>query len=169
MHIFAESDKCCGYEVRKSCAGADKGIDFYLTVKGEEEPSIIVQCKTRSKKSIGVNYARELLGVMTAEKMSRGILITNRSFTREALSFAKGQPLEMIDVYSFSTVINQFSQEKRVPLIHFLQTTDTSTPTCPNCETKLIVRTAKRGKSVGSSFLGCKHYPRCNYSMPMSV
>lgn len=35
---------------------------------------------------------------------------------------------------------------------------------CPRCGDELIVRTAKRGKNIGSKFYGCKSYPRCKYT-----
>lgn len=35
---------------------------------------------------------------------------------------------------------------------------------CPWCKGKLVVRQAKRGNNVGSSFYGCSNYPRCKYT-----
>lgn len=35
---------------------------------------------------------------------------------------------------------------------------------CPKCGSALVLRTAKRGKSVGSQFLGCSRYPNCRYT-----
>ena len=35
---------------------------------------------------------------------------------------------------------------------------------CPRCGNDLIIRTAKRGKNIGSKFYGCKSYPRCKYT-----
>lgn len=35
---------------------------------------------------------------------------------------------------------------------------------CPRCGGNLIVRTAKKGPSAGSQFLGCSGYPRCKYT-----
>lgn len=42
-----------------------------------------------------------------------------------------------------------------------------STTTCPKCGSALITRTAKKGRSVGSKFLGCSRYPRCKFTRQM--
>jgi hypothetical protein len=34
-------------------------------------------------------------------------------------------------------------------------------PICPKCGTKMILRTAKKGKSAGSQFWGCCNFPKC--------
>jgi len=39
-----------------------------------------------------------------------------------------------------------------------------STTICPNCGSKLIVRTARRGRNAGKQFLGCENYPKCRYA-----
>lgn len=35
---------------------------------------------------------------------------------------------------------------------------------CPECGKKLILRTARRGRNVGSNFWGCSGYPSCCYT-----
>lgn len=35
---------------------------------------------------------------------------------------------------------------------------------CPKCGLALVIRTAKKGANIGSSFLGCSGYPRCRYT-----
>lgn len=34
-------------------------------------------------------------------------------------------------------------------------------PLCPICSSKMIKRTAKKGKNAGNSFWGCSQYPNC--------
>jgi len=36
--------------------------------------------------------------------------------------------------------------------------------TCPRCGNDLVIRTAKRGQSIGNKFYGCKGYPKCRYT-----
>lgn len=38
---------------------------------------------------------------------------------------------------------------------------------CPRCGSRLILRTARRGKNAGSSFLGCSNFPKCSYTQPL--
>lgn len=35
---------------------------------------------------------------------------------------------------------------------------------CPWCGGKLVLRTAKRGESIGKQFYGCSNYPKCKYT-----
>ncbi|WP_082238908.1 topoisomerase DNA-binding C4 zinc finger domain-containing protein [Niameybacter massiliensis] len=35
---------------------------------------------------------------------------------------------------------------------------------CPKCGSNLVLRTAKRGDSLGKQFYGCSNYPRCKFS-----
>lgn len=39
-----------------------------------------------------------------------------------------------------------------------------STTICPRCGSGLVERTAKRGPTTGSTFLGCESYPRCRFT-----
>ncbi|MDP3014007.1 MAG: restriction endonuclease, partial [Candidatus Subteraquimicrobiales bacterium] len=92
------------YRVTKTKAGADGGKDLLLYENDSELPCVLVQCKSRVHRDIGVNYVRELLGVMTSEKVNKGVLITNSRFTREAIEFAKIHPIELIDIYKLSSL-----------------------------------------------------------------
>jgi restriction system protein len=156
-----------GYRVIKTKAGADGGIDLILYQADSESSYALVQCKARMDRDIGVNYVRELLGVMTAEKVEKGILITNSYFTKEAIEFAKNHSIEMIDLFRLSTLVNELETEKQLNLVNFLESTDYTTPTCPNCEVKLVERITKKGKYIGQRFWGCRNYPRCNYKLRM--
>ena len=74
--------------------GADGGIDLVLT-KGSKR--WLVQCKQWRTKRVGAPKVRELFGVVAAEKGTGGIFVTSGSYTRDALAFAKGKPLTLID------------------------------------------------------------------------
>jgi len=162
--IYYES---IGFRVVKTKAGADGGIDLLLYISNTEKPFAIVQCKARTYRDIGVNYARELLGVMTSEKVGKGILITNSGFTKEAYDFANNHQIELIDVSILSEMLANLDEDKKQLLIDFLKSFDFTTPTCPNCEVKLVERTTKKGKDIGQKFWGCMNYPKCRYKLPM--
>ena len=34
---------------------------------------------------------------------------------------------------------------------------------CPKCQSKMVVRTAKKGKNAGNKFLACTSFPKCRY------
>jgi hypothetical protein len=39
---------------------------------------------------------------------------------------------------------------------------ETKEPFCPKCGSKMVLRTARRGKYSGKNFWGCSKYPECN-------
>lgn len=161
--------ECIGYKVTKTKAGADGGIDLLLYMKDSVVPYALVQCKSRTHRDVGVNYIRELLGVMTSEKVDKGILITNSGFTKEALEFANAHQIEPVHVHKLWMMLDDLDTDKKAHLINFLESSDFTTPTCPNCEVKLVERIAKKGKNIGQRFWGCKNYPRCHYSLQMNA
>ena len=40
-------------------------------------------------------------------------------------------------------------------------------PTCPQCQSQMQVKTARRGRRVGSNFWGCTKFPRCRGTRPI--
>ena len=36
-----------------------------------------------------------------------------------------------------------------------------SVPTCPDCQSSMVLRTARKGRNAGGQFWGCSNYPRC--------
>ncbi len=42
-----------------------------------------------------------------------------------------------------------------------------STPGCPKCGSKMILRTAKSGANAGGQFWGCANFPRCRSVLPV--
>src|SRR5256886_3069699 len=84
-----------GYSVsERGGRQADGGVDLELVRSSER---VIVQCKHWLNRQVPVQRVRELLGVVTAEGADRGILVATSGFTRDALEFAAGKPLQVID------------------------------------------------------------------------
>ncbi|NLD93654.1 MAG: hypothetical protein GX639_13430 [Fibrobacter sp.] len=160
--------ECIGYNVTKTKAGADGGVDLILYMRDSDVPYALVQCKSWTQKNVGVKCTRELLGVMTSQKIDKGIIITNTGFTKKALEFANANQIEPVHVYKLRTMLEELDEDKKKRLIDFLKSTDFITPTCVNCEVKLVERTAKKGINIGQKFWGCINYPRCSYKMQMN-
>ncbi|MDD4315902.1 MAG: restriction endonuclease [Clostridia bacterium] len=79
----------------------DNGIDGILIIRDELgfEEKILLQAKTKRKKGyIPLPEIREFLGVMSAERADKGILISNSSYHKESLKFvSKVNNLMLID------------------------------------------------------------------------
>ncbi len=158
-----------GYEVEVTGGGgADGGIDLKLFKNGR---ITVVQCKHWRTWKVGVKPVRELFGVMTAEGAHSAIFITSGKYTDDALKFAEGKPIELIDQHGFLDLVRCFQKELQQ---HYgTEPTDTqrhdeppatakAPPNCPICRSPMKLRTAKRGAKIGSQFWGCSRFPDCH-------
>lgn len=48
--------------------------------------------------------------------------------------------------------------------VQSLKTRHASADTCPSCGSKLVERTARKGRNAGKKFLGCDAYPKCRFT-----
>jgi restriction system protein len=132
--------------------GVDGGIDLRLRKNGQ---MTFVQCKHWKSKSVGVKIVRELSGVMTAAKAASGILATFGNFTQEARNFAKGKTMHLIAGNQLVKLISEV-QKSGIASTH-----TESTMSCPKCGSKMVLRTAIKGKYAGQKFWGCSGFPGC--------
>lgn len=93
--MMAEAFRREGYAVDYSLGrGADGGVDLVLRKKGRTS---LVQCKQWRKLSVPVQIIREQFGILSAEHADESIVVTSGSFTSEAIAFAQGKPIRLID------------------------------------------------------------------------
>ena len=57
----------------------------------------LVQCKQWRNASVGVPIIREQFGILTDQGADECIVVTSGSFTSEAVAFARGKPMRLID------------------------------------------------------------------------
>ncbi len=164
--VVSEYYTFLGYRSEVTRMGADGGVDVILYQQGEETPAIIVQCKSWSQK-VGVKAIRELFGVMAADQIGYGVFATTSGYTQEAIDWADGKRLQLLSGEDLVSSFNQLPQDQRKSLLASATEGDYSTPTCPSCNKKMVKRTAAKGKSAGSRFWGCSHYPRCKQTFKL--
>lgn len=86
-----------GFETETTKASGDGGIDL---IAYNHQPLLsgkyIIQCK-RYSGSVGEPIIRDLYGVVMSERANKGILMTTGYFTKSAIAFADGKPIELID------------------------------------------------------------------------
>jgi restriction system protein len=149
--LVSEYYKQQGYRVDLVDAqGADGGIDIKLY---KDNNLYLVQCKHYKSWKVSVQIVRELYGVMTAENAQRGFIITTGKFTKDAVSFAKGKEIELIDGNQLEMMLEDGLDTLST------QTTDKETGLCPRCSNKLVKRKGPRGE-----FMGCSSFPKCRYT-----
>jgi len=154
-----------GFETKSQSHGADEGVDVWLYSRSQPgEPVSLVQCKHWQGKRVGVDKIRELRGVMAARNVKRGQFATTSTFTPDAITFARENGVNLLDVDGLLGLIGKRTPEEQAELLNVALNGDYWRPTCVNCGVKMVDRTPRKG---GSAFWGCMNYPQCKTTMPM--
>ena len=141
------------FNVNVTKMGADGGIDLKITDK-KNNVVALGQCKAWNG-FIGVAPIRELYGVMASEKVEHGYFFTTSAFSAEAIKFAKDK-ITLINGHDQIKIIQSFKSEQQKHLLTLATNGDYTTPTCSNCDKKMVKRNGERGE-----FWGCLNYPKC--------
>ncbi len=106
-YLISELYNRMGYETKVTKSSYDGGADVHAEKKkvGKRE-LLLIQCK-RYKGNIGVVDVRNLLGIVSASKATKGVLISSSDFTREAKKFSNNNPrIELIGIKQLSQLLN---------------------------------------------------------------
>ncbi|MEN3158532.1 restriction endonuclease [Alkalimonas sp. NCh-2] len=142
-----------GYRVHETGGAADGGVDLRLTAS--DYNTYLVQCKHWKAGKVPVNVVRELFGVMTAENAQGGFVVTSGQFTAEAQNFADKTNIKLIDGKLLVGSMKGRSTDE------ITQKTSKTAPSCPICNSSMVVRTARKGLNAGNQFYGCSRFPDC--------
>ena len=162
--LVGEAFRLQGYGVTEiGGGGADGGVDLVLK-KGNEK--FLVQCKQWKAYKVGVDVVRELYGVMAAKGATGGFVVTSGTFTSDAIAFASGRNVKLIDGQRLFGLLKQARQSVSAQSTNAPSLSDASSLAeavlpCPICSADMVKRTAKKGASAGAQFLGCSKYPAC--------
>jgi restriction system protein len=151
-----------GFTTRVARTGADGGVDISLVAQGEEQPSVLVQCKAWDAYGIGIKRLLALSAAMAEAGLGEGMLVTSGRFTSEAKAFAARQNIRLIDGAALLAKFAELPAEKALALLRFATDGDFLTPTCPACAVKMVSRQSAQG---GRKFWGCRNYPRCKQTI----
>jgi restriction system protein len=138
-------------------ARSDGGIDLIAEQDGRR---IVVQCKHWRKWTVGVRHIRELLGAMTDTNAQKGVLVTLRGCTQDAIDLANKHSIDIIDETGLIALMQMSDGSIDSKILALL---NDRRKLCPKCESELVLRTAERGVNRGDQFWGCSNYPRCRY------
>lgn len=156
-----------GYHPKTTRIGADGGIDIILHRKGDPTGKTfgVVQCKAWSGRPVGIKLVRELFGVKAAEEAPLAVFITTTDYTKDAKAFAEGKHLQLITGAKLVDLLRGLPEPASSELLRKVTIGDYTTPTCPRCDIKMVLRTSKKGNKPGSQFWGCQNYPRCRETL----
>ena len=164
--VCAAYFRMLGFGTRLAAPGPDGGIDIHLVPEGSDRPGVLVQCKAWNTYDIGVKAIRELLGVMTAQKVGEGVFVTTGRFTQPARDFALGKEIVLIDGPDLLSKIVALRDEQQAELLAVATAGDFTRPTCPSCGVKMVRRIAR---ASGDPFWGCENFPGCRTTLRIAA
>ncbi|WP_395026150.1 restriction endonuclease [Comamonas odontotermitis] len=185
--LVGEGFRRRGYQVKElGGGGPDGGVDLVLTKSGEK---FLVQCKQWKAFKVGVSTVRELYGVMAADGAAGGFVVTSGQFTKEAVTFANGRNIRLLDGSALMQLLRKVRSEpsggrltsKQPPTEPQVNAAPTAAeaspipvvtstiPSCPTCGKGMVRRVAKRGPAAGKAFWGCSAFSEgCRGTLEMS-
>jgi len=150
-----------GYSVtRKGGANPDGGIDLIIE-KNEEK--IAVQCKQWKTWNVGVKAVREFLGALSDSGLKKGVFVTLCGYSGDAKRLAEKHGIQLLNETDLAQMLEKVDARYDPEIIAALNDTQ---KLCPKCESKLVLRTVKKGANAGDQFWGCSKYPACRFTMP---
>ena len=188
--LVSEGFRLQGYQVEETGGGGpDGGVDLVLSRPGSNgREKFLVQCKQWRAFKVGVDVVRELYGVMAARGAAGGFVVTSGRFTAEAVSFASGRNVTLVDGPKLHDLLRQAKAGTHhasgqaaaaPPARPAAPPAQSAAPparpaaapleavSCPLCSKPMVRRTAKRGANAGSDFWGCTGYPACRGTRPI--
>ena len=144
--------------------GPDGGIDIRIFQDDSGKATSIVQCKAWGSRYVGVQPVRELLGVMTHQKIEKSFFMTSGRFSDDAKDVAKSNRITLIDGQMLLMMLQRLPLAGQNELLAFAIEGDYTTPTCPGCGKKMRSVPGKVGRP---DFWGCPDYPKCRQRLGM--
>lgn len=140
---------------------SDGSVDLVLRKAGEY---FLVHSKLWRASQVDVGPVRELHNAMRAKRAAGGFFVTTGSYTREAMAFASGRNIQLIDGPTLREMLNDTAGiPTGVPTVITIGTPTTVTPaapSCPVCNGAMVLRMAPPG-SKAKNFWGCANFPSC--------
>jgi Restriction endonuclease len=108
-HLIGQLLSNMGLTVEVTKKSSDQGIDI---IAASHDPitggRYIVQCKRYAPQNkVGEPEVRDLFGVVSSERASKGILVTTSSFSKAARDWAEGKPISLIDGKRLSGLLEE--------------------------------------------------------------
>jgi hypothetical protein len=98
-----------GYRLLLTPASYDGGIDLIGTRLGPSSIRVAVQCKHYQDRTVSVNEVRDFWGATTGGKFGEMWFITTGRFSKDAMKFAEGKALTLVDKDYLDVLIAQYT------------------------------------------------------------
>lgn len=158
-----------GYRTESLPLGTDGGIHVNLYRPAPDDRLLgILLCRACGNGgSTGVRELRELYGMMAAEAAPLGIYVSRSGYSTEAVAFAQGKHLKLLDPAGLLDLLLKLPATARASLYADTVRGDYTTPSCPHCGEKMRLRTLASGQRAGTRFWLCRDYPGCRGLLPL--
>lgn len=161
--LVSEAYRRKGYTVvERGGNKPDGGVDLELYKDGRKT---VVQCKRWNAMQINVALVREAYGVMIAEGADECIFVASGKYTRDAVRFAEGKPMRLIEGNQLLRLINDIKGSRHA-VEPSVAIQDPSVPICPDCGSPMVSRFSRRLRGRRRNFWGCSRYPNCFGNRP---
>jgi len=149
-----------GFEAREHARGPDRGLELHLHRRGSEECQAIVYCKSWHARQVGVDRIRVLYDLMAENRVARGCYLINTNYAQEAIDFAAGTGLHLLDVQGVLAQIHLLPDQQQQFLLDRITDGDYRTPSCHACRQKMNLH-----RNAGQAIWRCSTYPACKYRL----
>ena len=183
--LVVQAFRLQGFQVSEATGGTDAGTDLLLR---KERQSFLVHCKQWRAARVEVPVVQSVHAAMQARGAAGGFVLAAGRFSREAVSFAGGVNIRLIDGPALQALVQQAfvrtgrvapapapapAPEAREPALAGAPVKSATPPSpdpapsgelvlpCPLCGNGMVKRLAKRGVHAGQYFWGCSKHPEC--------
>jgi restriction system protein len=148
-----------GYPVRTTGAGPDGGVNLVIEDRQDSTRMFaVMQCRAATAHPVSVDAVRALWGVRNHFGATLAIYYSVSGFTEDALHFAEGKHLKLVDAAQLLEQLRQLEPAQGGALLHDATQGDYHTPSCPVCGIKMQRRAGRAG---GPEIWGCRNERRC--------
>ena len=157
--------------------GADGAVDLVLRKAGEY---FLVHSRLWKAAQVDVVPVRELHNAMRAKRAAGGFVVTTGGYTREAMAFASGRNIQLIDGPTLREMLHDTTgMPTGVPTVitigepSVIPTITPAAPVCPECKSAMVLRmgsiaaisaSGAKGRAqsaLAKSFWSCSRFPVC--------
>jgi restriction system protein len=163
--VCAEYLRCMNFEVLETGYGDKDAVDLEVFLPGKSEILNVVRCVSQSQ-PVDVPVLREFLDVMKRRQVVEGMVFAVCGFTNRAERFASRHRIALVSGEVLCGQIRSLERESISALVEVATSGDYTTPTCPVCGVKMVLRRQVRSRPGQREFWGCMNHPRCERTLP---
>ncbi|GJL81271.1 MAG: hypothetical protein DHS20C01_09050 [marine bacterium B5-7] len=162
--VCAEYLRCLGHEVMEERFPRVDAVGINILSSGSSRLFSVSGCVATGEPVDG-SYISAFVKTMEKRRVIEGMVFSVCGFTTRAARFAERHRIAVVDGELLCSRVNTFDLQMRTAMIDVATDADYTTPTCPTCGIKMVLRRKAGSKPGQGEFWGCMNYPRCRHIM----